>query len=142
MSGSANPIFGTNTAAQFASTPLTDDERVDVRRFCGYPVYGPTPNSFDNWRFFQSSGLLEYRMTNMTGSELQRARKFMAICFQLEDAVWGSGAMMGTDAAGPLFTRNRTEAVDRRALYGRARRDLCEYMKVPYGESSGGNRIV
>jgi hypothetical protein len=139
MSGST--IFGTNTAASFASTALTDDEKVDVRRFCGYPVYGPTPNSFDNWRFFESSGLLEFRMTNMTGSELQRLRKFMAVCFKLEDDIWGSADNLDTDSAS-VWVHNRNETGDRLALYNRARRDLCGFMKVPFKDGEHQQRRV
>ena len=37
---------------------LTDPEKTDVRRFCGYPAYGAGVDGFDGWRFYQVYGLL------------------------------------------------------------------------------------
>jgi hypothetical protein len=31
--------------------PLTDAEKTDARRFCGYPAYGLGAAGFQNWRF-------------------------------------------------------------------------------------------
>lgn len=48
---------------------FTTQERVDIRRFCWYPVYGGTPSSFQSYRFFQAYGTLEYRLSNLLPEE-------------------------------------------------------------------------
>ena len=49
---------------------LTDTEKTDVRRFCGYPAYGAGAAGFQNWRFYQAYGLLEFRINNLADAEL------------------------------------------------------------------------
>lgn len=39
--------------ASLSSGPLTDGEKVDVRRFCGYPAIGSRETGQESWRFFQ-----------------------------------------------------------------------------------------
>ena len=48
MSGSSAP----------PTTQLSNSERVDVRRFCGYPAYGAGSSGFQSWRFFEAYGTL------------------------------------------------------------------------------------
>ena len=64
---------------------LTDPEKTDVRRFCGYPAYGAGVDGFDGWRFYQVYGLLEYRMTNLSCEEESVVRRYLA---QLRGSSW------------------------------------------------------
>ena len=134
---------GIDGAAEFGVGPLTEAERADIRRFCGFPVRGPTPNPFDGHRFFQSSGLLEYRMTNMTPAELQRARMQVSAIHKLEVDILGAADNLDT-AQAAVWTRNPAEVRDRERLYDGWRRRLCAFLGVPPGPElrQGGSRIV
>lgn len=108
-------------------------ERVDIRRFCYYPVYGGTPSSFQSYRFFQSYGLLEYRLSNLAAEEEAVVRTtFLANLYTLEAAIPAAGANLDTDQAA-VWTHNKREVADRRALFASWRKDLCEFLGVPPG---------
>jgi hypothetical protein len=48
---------------------FSEAERTDIRRYCGYPAYGAGNAGFQGWRFFQVYGLMEWRLSHLTGSE-------------------------------------------------------------------------
>jgi hypothetical protein len=128
----SSSVFGTNQATQFASTPLTDDEKVDARRFCGYSLYGNSASGFVGFRFFESQGFLEYRLLNCSPSESQRIRQHMAILYALELAVPGASANLDTDQAA-VWTHNRREVADRQQLFDLQSKRLCSFLGVPPG---------
>ena len=122
---------------------LTDPEKTDVRRFCGYPAYGAGVDGFDGWRFYQVYGLLEYRMTNLSCEEESVVRRYLA---QLRGSSWQyprSADSLDTDQAA-VWTRNRSEPEDRLRLLDSWRRRLCGFFGVPAGPAlgDGGIRIV
>ena len=125
------------------TTPFTDAEKADIRRFCGYPAYGQGATGFMGWRFFQAYGLLEYRMNNMAPAELQVTREYLAFLYPIETAISTAGVNMGTDMAA-VWTRNKNEVRDRMAHFGTMRRELCRIIGVPSGPGlgDGGTRIV
>ena len=122
---------------------LTDPEKTDVRRFCGYPAYGAGVAAFDGWRFYQVYGLLEYRMTNLSCEEESVVRRYLAQLRGLELAVPRSADSLDTDQAA-VWTRNRSEPEDRLRLLDSWRRRLCGFFGVPAGSAlgDGGIRIV
>ena len=128
-----------------AVTPFTDAEKADIRRFCGYPAYGAGPSGFQNWRFFQAYGLMEYRLastggvSNMAPAELQVVREYLATLYVLETAIPGTGANLDTAEAGP-WKHNRHEMRDRVALFDDWRRRLCGFIGVPPGAALVGGR--
>ncbi len=61
-----------------------ESQLVDIRRFCGYPVYGVGASGFQGWRFFQAYGLLEYRMQNMAPAEEAVALGYLTQLASLE----------------------------------------------------------
>ena len=65
---------------------FTDAEKTDIRRFCGYPAYGPANSGFQNWRFFQAYGLLEFRMNNLSDAEGAVVRRYLGTLAVLEFA--------------------------------------------------------
>ena len=139
-------MSGTTTtppAASFASTAFSDPEKVDVRRFCGYPPFGAGPSGFQSWRFFQSYGLLEFRLNNMAPAETQNIRYILAQLYPLESAIWGAGANLSTDIAA-VWTHNKNEVVDRTKLFTQIRRHLVSLLGVPPGPNlqSGGFNVV
>lgn len=111
---------------------LTDAQKTDVRRHCGYPAYGATPAGFDSWRFYQVYGLLEFRMNNLSTTETNVVVTYLAQLSALEFAVPRAGDGMDTDQAA-VWTRNRTEAQDRARLFDDWRRRLCGFLGVPPG---------
>ena len=115
-----------------SASPLSDAERTDVRRFCGYPAYGSGQTGFESWRFFQAFGSLEYRMTNLSDSELSVVRGYLTQLYTLESAVVGSGQNLDTDQAS-VWRHNRDEVGDRAALLSGWSLRLCRFLGVPPG---------
>jgi hypothetical protein len=111
---------------------FTDPEKTDIRRFCGYPAYGAAASGFDNWRFFQAYGLLEFRMNNLSDAEEVVVRRYLGMLTVLEFAVPRAGDNLDTDQAA-VWTRNRDEVRDRTRLFDDWRRRLCGFFGVPSG---------
>lgn len=122
---------------------FTTAERVDIRRYCGYPQFGAVPSSFQSYRFFVAYGTLEYRMSNMLDEEEAVVRtKFLANLGTLEDAIPSVSDNLDTEKAA-VWTHNKNELSDRSALYNKWRRDLCGFMGIPPGPAlgAGGNSV-
>ena len=120
-----------------------DSEKTDIRRFCGYPAYGGSPAGFQNWRFYQAYGLLEFRMNNLSTAEEAVVRRYLANLNVLEAAVPMAAQNLDTDQAA-VWTHNREEVADRTALFDDWRRRLCAFLGLPPGPglASSGITIV
>lgn len=121
--------------------PLADSEKTDIRRFCGYPAYGNAPSGFETWRFYQVYGLLEFRMTNLSDSELVIVRRYLAALTVLECAVPTAGQNLDTDQAA-VWTRNRDEPRDRVRLLDAWSRRLCGFFGIPPGPALASSGIT
>lgn len=121
-------------------TSLTEAEKTDVRRFCGYPAYGAAPQPLQSWRYFQVYGLLEFRLNNLSGAELAVARRYLAALTTLEFAVPASSEHLDTDQAA-TWTRNRDELEDRMRLLDSWRRRLCGFLGVAPGPGLSGGSV-
>jgi hypothetical protein len=119
---------------------LTDAERADVRRFLGYPSYGPGNSGFQGYRFFQAYGEMEFRLTNARPEEFQIMRQYLATLYSLEVAIYASGANLDTDQAA-VWHHNKSEVADRTGLYAQARRALADFLGVPPGPGLGDGSI-
>lgn len=106
---------------------LNDAERTDIRRHCGYPSYGSGADGFQGWRFHQAYGLLEFRMTRMSGAEEAVARQYLATLAELERAV---------------RSRNSRGLRFHTALFDDWRRRLCGFLGVPPGPALRGGGAV
>jgi hypothetical protein len=125
-------------------TPLTDIEKTDVRRHCGYPTAAVTGTGGLSSVFYQLCVLLETRMNVLTEAELAIVRRYIATLASLETAVPRAGDSLDTDQAA-VWTRNRSEPQDRAALFDEWRRRLCAFMGVqpgPYFPKSAVRVIV
>ena len=111
---------------------LTEAEKTDARRFCGYPAYGASSAGFQNWRFYQTYGLLEFRLTNLADTELSVLRQYLSTLAGLEASIPRASENLDTDQAA-VWTRNRNEAQDRASLFDNWRRRLCGFLGVPPG---------
>jgi hypothetical protein len=121
--------------------PLSDAEKTDVRRYCGYPAYGAAPVGFQTWRFFQVYGLLEYRMNNLSQAEIGIVRRHLVTLHGLEAAVPRSGENLDTDQAA-VWTHNRDETRDRVRLFDSWCRRLCGFLGVPAGPALTNGGII
>jgi hypothetical protein len=122
-------------------TLLTDAEKTDVRRYCGYPAYGAAPVGFQTWRFFQVYGLLEFRMNNLSQAEIGIVRRHRVTLHGLEAAVPRSGENLDTDQAA-VWTHNRDETRDRARLFDSWCRRLCGFLGIPAGPALGDGGIT
>lgn len=118
---------------------LTDQQKTDIRRFCGYPAYGANPAGSIGWRFYTAYGLLEYRMNNLSNAEMAVVSGYLSTLGQLEMAVPAASDNLDSDAAAS-WKHNRDEVMNRLYLLDEWRRRLCSFFGVPQGgglEASG-----
>lgn len=122
---------------------FTDAQLVDIRRFCGYPAFGgPGSTGFQNWRFFEKYGLLEFRLANLSTNEQSVVvTTYLANLYTLETAIPAASANLDTDQAA-VWTHNKNEVRDRVALLRHWRCELCRFLGVPEGPGlAGGNAM-
>jgi len=112
---------------------LTDQQKTDIRRFCGYPAYGASPAGNIGWRFYVAYGLLEYRMNNLSAAEIAVVANYLSTLSQLEAAVPTASDNLDTDAAAS-WRHNQSEISDRLRLLDEWRRRLCGFFGVPPGD--------
>jgi hypothetical protein len=116
---------------------FTDAEKVDIRRFCGFPVFGGQPVQAFGHRFFQQYGTLEFRLNNLQAAEEAVIRtSYLANLYQLETDIVGSRTNLDTESAA-VWTHNRNEVRDREALFDGWRRRLCGFLGIPPGPALG-----
>ena len=114
---------------------FTDQQKTDIRRFCGYPAYGAS-DAGSGWRFFTAYGALEYRMNNLSTNEVAVVLTYLATLTQLETAVLGASDNLDSDGAAS-WSHNRNEVADRIRLFDSWRRRLCAFLGVPPGDGLG-----
>lgn len=120
---------------------LTNAQKVDVRRYCGYPLYGGIATSLQSYRFFQAYGTMEYRMNNMAAEEETVVGTMLTNLNTLEAAIPASGSNLDTDQAA-VWTHNKDEVKDRAALFDLWRRRLCDFFGVPPGPNFGSGSTI
>ena len=116
--------------------PFADSEKTDIRRHCGYPVVGTGADGFQNWRFYQAYGLLEYRLLRLSDAEEVVARSYLATLATLEIAIPAASATLDT-AEAAVWRRNERELAERTRLFDDWRRRLCGFFGVPPGPALG-----
>src|SRR5258708_6468878 len=119
---------------------LADSEKIEARRQCGYPAYGGTAAGFSSWRFYQSYGLLEYRINNLADGEISVLRRYLGTLATLEAAIPRSSDNLDTDQAA-VWTRNQNEYRDRERLYDNWRIRLCGFLGLPPGPGLQCNSV-
>ncbi len=115
---------------------LTDQQKTDVRRFCGYPAYGASPAGNIGWRFYTAYGLLEYRMNNLSDAEIVVVLNYLSTLCGLETSVPSASENLDSEAASS-WKHNANEVTDRLRLLDAWRRRLCSFFGVPPGEGLG-----
>lgn len=122
---------------------FTSAEKTAIRRHCGYPAYGDGDAGFQNWRFYQVYGLMEFRLNNLSTDEEAVVRNYLAQLLSLEIAIVRASDGLDTDQAA-VWTRNKSEPRDRQNLFDSWRRRLCGFLGLPPGPAlgDGGLRLV
>lgn len=118
---------------------LSEAERTEARRFLGYPVHGVGVAGNSAWQFYQASGAVEYRLSNLATSEEAVLRKYLSTLEVLEAAIPAVGAGLDTGSAAG-WTRNPAELSERGRLFDDWRRRFCAFMGVPAGPGLGQQR--
>jgi hypothetical protein len=126
-----------------ALVPLTDTEKTDTRRFCGFPAYGYGPTDATFNRFSVAYGMLEYRVSALSEAELAVVRVKLVELNALDAAVATSGSRLSTESAA-VWKRNENEVRDRNGLFKMRCRELVAFLGVGYGPglSGGANNIA
>jgi hypothetical protein len=119
-------------------TTLSDQQKIDTRRHCGYPAYGGTAAGFSSWRFFQIYGLLEYRINNLADGEVNVVQNYLQTLAGLEVAIPRAADNLDTDQAA-VWSRNQNEYRDRERLFDGWRIRLCAFLGIPPGPGLGSN---
>lgn len=120
---------------------FTDQNLIDIRRYCGYPAYGDGNVVFPAPWIMRQYLALEYRLQHMTVDEgTLVVSNYLANCQTLEQAIPSASANLDTDQAA-VWTHNKHELRDRVRLYTWARRSLCNFLGIPPGPnfSAGGD---
>lgn len=123
---------------------FTDVEKTNIRRYCGYSVFGAQSNWNFGARFSTSYGVLEYKMNNLQPSEEDVVRNtYLTTLAQLETAIPTTSDNLDTKQAA-VWTHNENELRDREALFDSWRRRLCKFLGVPFGDglNPAGFKVV
>lgn len=124
---------------------FTDAEKTDIRRFCGYGAFGggqPLPAS--GYRFSTQYGVLEYKLNTLSAAEETVTRTYMTSLAQLETDIIGASGVrqnLDTDAAA-VWTHNKNEYRDRKALFNGSRRELCAFLGIQPGPGLGNGGLT
>jgi hypothetical protein len=126
-------------------TPYTfaDADRVDIRRYAGYPPYGTGVVIFPEPWVFRYYLAMETRLNNLTPTEGAVIAARLVELRTLEAAIPTAGANLDTDQAA-VWKHNANELRDRMTLYRSWRLELCNTLGIPPGPylKAGGVRLV
>jgi len=115
---------------------FTSQEKVDLRRHCGYAVYGNNNIQNMGWRYFLRTGQFEFIIQQLTLDEENTIRDvYLAKCNQLFDDIYN--VRDNTDTAqAAVWYRNPKELKERQDNYFWHCEMLCKMLMGPiYGPS-------
>ncbi len=117
---------------------LTDQQKIDIRRFCGYLAYGTGGVVFPYPWIMRQYQALEYRMNNLTADEINTlTTTYLATLSTLEQALITISSTLNVDSAA-VFKRNAKERQERTELFNYWRSRLCDFMGIPPGDTMAG----
>jgi hypothetical protein len=125
---------------------FTEAQRVDIRRHCGFAMFGGVPTQAFGYRYFTRYGTLEFRVNNASPEEeTVITDTYLANCNQLEVDLMGASVNLDTDQAA-VWKHNKNEVRDRDALLRLWRLKLCSFLGLEGGgpglNNSGGIELV
>ena len=122
---------------------FTDEEKVNIRRFCGFGNYGmgqPTPAS--GYRFSTRYGVLEYKLNTMGPEEESVVRyTYLANLPNLESALFATVDNLDT-AKASVWEHNKHEYRDKKNLFDGMRRELCAFLGIAPGPTLGNTGMA
>ncbi|NHO34261.1 hypothetical protein [Acetobacter fallax] len=126
-----------------SSIGLTDAEKVNLRRYCWYPVIGIKSNIQNSWPYFAKYGTFEYKLNNLSDAEIEILRSMLMTLACLELGPSHAAQNLDTDKAS-VWTHNKTEVSERISLFNQQRLELIRFLGVEPGPgwSSGTIRFV
>ncbi len=113
---------------------LTEAEKTDTRRFCGYPALAGQPALLGN-------AALEFRLDRLSPAEEAVLRDYLAGLRALEQAIPAAAANLDT-ARAAVWTRNADEIHERTALFDAWRRRLAAYLGIAPGQPSPDSGVT
>lgn len=117
---------------------LTDQQKIDIRRFCGYLAYGTGGVVFPYPWIMKNYMALEYRMNNLTTDEITTlTNTYLSTLTTLEQALITISSTLNVDTAA-VFKRNAKERDERTDLFNYWRKRLCDFMGIPPGDEMAG----
>ena len=121
---------------------FTEQYRVDIRKHCGFAMFGNIATQAFGYRYFQHYGTLEFRVSNASVEEEAIITKYVDTLNVLEDAIVGSSDNLDTKAA--VWDHNPREVANREGLYLSFRLKLCAFLGISPGPGikTGGNIII
>lgn len=120
---------------------LTEQEQTDARRFLGYPVLSASEGAVLTWALVQASSAVDYRLSNLSDTEVAVLRQYLQALRGLECAIPEMSAGMDTQSAAG-WVRNPTEFLERTGLFDDWRRRLCAFLGLPPGPALSKSATV
>lgn len=110
------------------TTPFSQAELTDIRRFCGYSAYAAF-----GYVLGPDMATLDIQCAAMSDAEQAVVRTiYLATLYGLETAVPTAGGNLATDKAA-VWTHNKSEVADRASLLDLWRLRLCEFVGAKPG---------
>lgn len=125
---------------------LTDAQKVDVRRYAGYPLLADmvTDDTRDFAYGYVSPGVLTtlfHRLNNLTpNEETVLINTYLISLNQLESDIPAVRTNLDTDEAA-VWTHNKQEQDDRTRLFDMWRRRMCAFIGIPPGPWLGDGSL-
>lgn len=117
---------------------FTNAQKVSIRRYCGYYLFGSQPVQTFAWRFTNQYGHLEFVMDNMTvDEELTAINVYLIPLAQLEADIPQIRQNLDTKQAAVWYWNNN-EIRDRMILFRTWCKELAGFMGVGQGPNLGG----
>jgi hypothetical protein len=126
---------------------LTNQQVVDVRRYCGVSVTGNTTSTPYREPYYSDVTLaslsLDYRLANLAPEEENTLiNYYLANLYLREAEVQNASQNLDTDQAA-VWKHNKQEVSDRRELFTQLRLDLCNFLGFSPGRGLGNaNRLM
>ena len=127
----------------FVYYTFTDQQLVDIRRFCGYPALGDGNVVFPYPWIMQQFLALEYRLTHLGTDEGNTVvTTYLTPMYAIETDLSTINTNLDTAQAGS-WQHNPNEMRDKVQIFDWWRRRLCTFLDVPPGPNlaSGGNSM-
>lgn len=115
------------------AAPLTDAEKADVRRFCGYPVAGAVVPP----EYAVGSLSLTTVLAGLLDVSIDTLRSVYLAPLRTMEAAFADSADGLDIKKAAVYERNLGELQERDALFANWRSRLCYFLGVPIGPGAG-----